>query len=77
MKIQIPAIAMGAVCGVTALYFDDKKVDHHPRHEPQPIADQIMAGCICGWRKPVSLHDHQSRDDLWGAVGREYDNHLT
>ena len=25
--------------------------------EPQPIADQVMAKCSCGWRKALSLYD--------------------
>lgn len=25
--------------------------------EAQPIADQVMARCSCGWRKAVSLYE--------------------
>lgn len=27
--------------------------------EPQPIADQMMAKCSCGWRKAVSIYEVQ------------------
>jgi hypothetical protein len=30
-------------------------MEHITKIEPQPIADQLMAMCSCGWRKPVSL----------------------
>lgn len=29
-------------------------VTHKVRTEPQPIADQVMASCSCGWRQAVS-----------------------
>jgi len=32
-------------------------VKHDIRVEPQPMADQMMAKCSCGWQSPVSVWD--------------------
>ena len=50
---------------------------HEPRHEPQPIADQVMAKCICGWREPVSTYGYPTRESLWAELHKRYKAHLT
>lgn len=27
----------------------------------QPIADQWMAECVCGWRQPISIYEAEDR----------------
>jgi hypothetical protein len=73
---MIPGIADDPVQSIEAILLDGKPVDHYPRHEPQPIADQVMAGCMCGWREAVSIHDYPTRETLWAEVERRYKSHL-
>lgn len=39
-------------------------VDHALTLEPQPIADQWMAKCSCGWQMTESFWTTPDRDDL-------------
>ncbi|MGI4876684.1 MAG: hypothetical protein ACRYG4_04290 [Janthinobacterium lividum] len=49
---------------------------HRLSAEPQPIADQLMARCSCGWRSGVSFHDFPTRELAWGEVHRRQAAHL-
>ncbi|WP_157073614.1 hypothetical protein [Sphingomonas soli] len=51
--------------------------DHTLTREPQPIADQWMAKCSCGWRKPVSFYDFSTREDVFAEIDRLFAQHIT
>lgn len=44
--------------------------------EPQPIADQWMGKCSCGWRKAVSFWDIEDRDALIAVIRRLHSEHV-
>ena len=44
--------------------------------EPQPIADQMMVKCVCGWRQPVSLYEFGTKQAINAEVQRLYEEHL-
>lgn len=49
---------------------------HKLEIEPQPIADQMMLKCACGWREPVSAMNIQTRDELLDAISKQHLEHL-
>lgn len=50
--------------------------DHHTLTlEPQPIADQWMAKCSCGWRSTESFHETPDRDDLIAVLSLRHEDH--
>lgn len=51
-------------------------VEHRVTTEPQPIAEQIIVKCSCGWRQPVCILDHDTRQSAWNEVTRLGQDHL-
>ena len=49
--------------------------EREKRIEAQPIADQIMVSCDCGWREPISVYDHKTVTELWLAAEIAFINH--
>lgn len=47
-------------------------MEHEIRYTPQPIADQIMVECLCGWRKTASTW----LDDAWREARRLAADHI-
>lgn len=46
------------------------------RAEPQPIADQWMIECACGWRSAISVYEQPSRRDVMAEISRRYGAHV-
>jgi hypothetical protein len=44
--------------------------------EPQPIADQWMAKCICGWRSTASFYEFHNRETLLEELRKRFKEHL-
>lgn len=44
--------------------------------EPQPMADQWMAICSCGWRKPVSYYQFDTHAELFAEMDRLFAKHI-
>lgn len=53
-----------------------RQARHEITTEGQPIADQIMVRCLCGWRLPVSMWDHRTRDELWAKIREVSESHI-
>nr|WP_312295965.1 hypothetical protein [Brevundimonas diminuta] len=51
-------------------------MDHKLTLEPQPIADQWMAKCSCGWRATESFWTTPDRDDLLAKLKERYQAHM-
>jgi hypothetical protein len=47
--------------------------EHRVTYEPQPIADQWMVRCICGWSSTVSAYEF---DDMAKEAQRRGEAHL-
>jgi hypothetical protein len=43
--------------------------------EPQPIADQWMARCSCGWRDRLSFHEVEGKEALLAELRRRFKVH--
>lgn len=43
--------------------------------EPQPIADQWMGKCSCGWRTTVSFYEIPDRDQLLEEIDSRHAAH--
>lgn len=53
---------------------------HKIENKPQPIAQQIMVQCSCGWRDVVFVFQYEQHNELWDEVKRlrlEHMNGLT
>jgi len=50
-------------------------VDHTLTIEPQPIADQWMAKCSCGWRQTESFWKTPDRDALLEKLRTAHRDH--
>jgi hypothetical protein len=50
--------------------------EHRLTLEPQPIADQWMAKCSCGWRKAVSLYEHAHGWQAREAARKAHEEHV-
>lgn len=44
--------------------------------EPQPIADQWMAKCSCGWHSTASFYDFPNRDALLEELRKRFKQHV-
>jgi hypothetical protein len=51
-------------------------MSHRLTLEPQPIADQWMAKCDCGWRATESVFDHRNPIGLLDSLKSKHDQHL-
>ena len=49
---------------------------HTLSQEPQPIADQVMVKCSCGWREAVSLWTHHTVAGVQAEIHRVGQEHL-
>lgn len=49
---------------------------HQISYEAQPIADQWLARCSCGWRANVSAYDFPTRDAVLKEAERVGRDHL-
>lgn len=50
---------------------------HHAlTKEPQPIADQWMGKCTCGWRTTVSFYEIPSRYELLREIDERHARHV-
>lgn len=51
---------------------------HKLSYEAQPIADQIMLRCTCGWRKPICFLDFPLGKShlLWEKAKQEFEDHI-
>ena len=49
--------------------------DHQLILEAQPIADQWMAKCACGWRATASTWEFDDRDTLLGNLRARHEQH--
>lgn len=50
--------------------------EHNLTKEPQPIADQWMGKCSCGWQTTVSAYEISDRDTLLVEIDRRYGEHV-
>lgn len=48
---------------------------HTLTKEPQPIADQWMGRCSCGWRTTVSVYEIADRDALLHEIDLRHSDH--
>lgn len=49
---------------------------HTLTREPQPIADQWMAKCSCGWRSPVSFWEFDTQEAVFAEIDRRFRDHI-
>lgn len=49
---------------------------HRLHLEPQPIADQWLGRCACGWVATASSWDYATRDETIAALTLAYAEHL-
>ncbi len=50
---------------------------HRMSTEPQPIADQVMVKCSCGWRNAVSVFDIQREGPSMSNICKDlFDGHI-
>lgn len=51
-------------------------IEHKLELESQPIADQWMAKCKCGWWSRESFWDTPDRDELLAKLRERFADHL-
>jgi len=61
---------------VTAYGTEEWTAGHELTLEPQPIADQWMAKCACGWRDTASFYEFDDRDDLLAELRMRHAKHV-
>lgn len=49
---------------------------HTLTKRPQPMADQWMGECSCGWRTTVSLYSISDRDAVLTEIARQHGKHI-
>lgn len=52
------------------------KAEHKLTFQAQPIADQWMAKCSCGWRSNASLYEFSERDVLLAELRNRFEKHV-
>ncbi|OWK27592.1 hypothetical protein SPDO_32750 [Sphingomonas dokdonensis] len=55
---------------------NDEEQEHVLSLEPQPIADQWMGRCTCGWRMIASLHDFETGIAARSALQAGFNVHI-
>lgn len=51
-------------------------MEHALAIEGQPIADQLMGKCSCGWRLTASFYEFPTRDEAVAKIDREFATHV-